>query len=290
MASPVENRRGIVMMLIAMACYVLNDAFIKVAASHYTTGQILALRGICASLIVLALASRAGAIGHWRALARPIVALRAVLEIATAVTSVMALSLMSLATVTSLMMTAPLIVVAFSMSAGRESWRADRVLAAGLGFAGVLVVLRPSLEGSALGLAFALACAGSLAARDLVNRRIPEEVPSILITAATTLAVTAAGMVMSAMDTRRELEAEAFAWIAGAAVFAALGNYAVVAASRGVDLSVVAPFRYSSIVWALLIAYAFWGEAPDWRICTGVALISASGLYMLRGVRSPSKV
>lgn len=286
---PIENRRGIVMMLLAMACYVLNDTFIKLAASHYGPGQILALRGVCASLIVLIMAARADAIRHWRTLARPVVGVRALLEIATATTSVLALSLMSLATVTSLMMTAPLIVAAFSMVTGMESRRMDRVLATGAGFVGVLVVLRPSLEASVPGLAFALACALSLAARDLVNRRIPLEVPSMLIAAATTLAVAAAGVVMTAMEKWQALEARALAWIAGAAVFAALGNYAVIAASRGVDLSVVAPFRYSIIVWALLLAYVVWGEAPDWRICAGVALIAASGWYMLRsmGTRRP---
>jgi len=286
MATAAENRRGIAMMLLAMACYVLNDAFIKLAAAHCTPGQILALRGACASLIVLALAARADALRHWRAIARPIVGLRALLEITTAATSVLALALLSLATVTSLMMTAPLIVAAFSMAAGMEARRPGRVLATGIGFAGVLVVLRPSLETSAAGLAFALACAASLAARDIVNRRIPMAVPSLLIAAATTLAVTAAGVVMAALDPWPALEREVLAWIAGAAVFTALGNYAVIAASRGVDPSVVAPFRYSSIVSALLLGYAVWGEVPDWRICAGVALIVGAGWYMLRAVRT----
>jgi len=185
-------------------------------------------------------------------------------------------------------MAAPLLVAIASMITRMESSRLDRALATAVGFVGVLVVLRPSLDASASGLAFALACAAFLASRDLVNRRIPAQVPSVLIAVATTIAVTFAGLVLATTQPWLALETSTLAWIAAAAVFAALGNYAVVAASRGVDLSVVAPFRYSSIVWALVLGFAFWGEIPDWRVCTGIALIAASGGYMLRALRAAS--
>lgn len=286
MASAADNRRGIATMLAAMACYTLNDAFIKLAAAHLGPGQILALRGACASMIVLMIAAHA--LPQWRSLLRPIVGVRALLEIATAVSSVLALARMPLGTVTALMLTAPLMVAVVSMACGMESRRADRVLAAAAGFAGVLLVLRPSLDVSTVGIAFALACAGCLAARDLINRRIPAQVPTPLIAVATTLAVTFAGMAMAAAPSSQrwhDPEPSTLAWIAGAAVFTAFGNYAVIAASRGVDLSIVAPFRYSSIVWALLLGYALLGEVPNWQIALGVALIAAAGAYMLHVVR-----
>lgn len=272
-------------MLLAMGCYTFNDALIKLAAAHCGPGQILALRGVCASAIVLAIAARAGGLSQWRTLWRPIVAARALLEIATAVSSVLALARMPLGTVTALMLTAPLMVAAFSMASGMEPRRADRVIAATVGFAGVLLVLRPSLDVSTSGLAFALSCAACLAARDLINRRIPLQVPTPLIAGVTTLAVTAGGFVMAAAPASQswqDLAPSALAWIAGAAVFTAVGNYAVVAASRNVDLSTVAPFRYSSILWALLLGYVFLGETPNGHAGTGVALLVGSGAYMLR--------
>jgi drug/metabolite transporter (DMT)-like permease len=286
MAFSTENRRGIALMLLAMACYTLYDAFIKLAASHCTPGQILALRGACASGIVLALAAGTRALRPWRSAVVPIVGLRALLEVATAVTSVLALARMPLATVTALMMTAPLIVAACSMAVGMESRRADRLLAALGGFIGVLLVLRPfSTHASTAGLGFALACAVSLAARELVNRRLPAQLPSLLVATVTTLAVTACGFAMAAADRWQAPESDALAWIVAAAVFAALGNYAVVAASRSADLSAVAPFRYSAILWALALGYVLWADVPDGPTCAGIGLIGASSAYMLNAAR-----
>ena len=285
MASAEENRHGIGLMLLAMACYVVNDALIKLASARLESGQILLLRGLFASLMLLAIVGRAGLHHAWRTMLRPVVALRALLEITTAATSVAALSRLSLATVTSIMMIAPLVIVAVSMAVGFEPRRADRALAATAGFFGVVLVLQPSSAGNLPGLALALACAASLAARDLVNRAIPLEVPSLLIAAATTLAVTLAGAAMTTVESRLIPDPQTLAWLVGAAVFTAVGNSAVVAAARRADLSVVAPFRFSNIVWALVLGFSIWGEVPRWYAFVGIALIASSSAYVLRSTR-----
>ncbi|MBS0341374.1 MAG: EamA family transporter, partial [Proteobacteria bacterium] len=160
MANATENRRAIALMLLAMACYVANDALIKLAAPHCTAGQILALRGMCASAIVLAIAWPARALPAWRTGLRPMVGVRVLLEVTTALTSVLALARIPLATVTALMMAAPLIITTLSMASGLEPRRMGRVLATALGFGGVLMVLQPAAQsgdpGSAAGLLFAL--------------------------------------------------------------------------------------------------------------------------------------
>ncbi|MGR4870327.1 DMT family transporter [Variovorax sp. LARHSF232] len=292
MAAPTENRRGIALMLLAMACYVANDALIKLAAPHCTAGQILLLRGVCASAIVLALAIPARALATWRAGLRPIVGLRVLLEVSTALTSVLALARIPLATVTALMMSAPLIVTALSMASGMEPRRMGRIVATALGFAGVLMVLQPAAQssdpGSGPGLLLALACTASLAAREWVNRRVPTQVPSLLLAVLTTAAVTAAGGLMAAAEPwRSPATTNALAWIAGAAVFTAIGNYAVIAATRRADLSAVAPFRYSAIVWALLLGYLLWNDTPDRMAWIGILLIVGSGAGMLRALNLP---
>jgi drug/metabolite transporter (DMT)-like permease len=272
-------------MLLAMACYVLNDALIKLAAARYGTGQILLLRGSLASMMLLAVVARARLHHAWRQTLRPIVALRALLEITTAATSVAALSRMPLSTVTSIMMIAPLIVAAVSMATGREPRRLDRVLAATAGFVGVLMVVRPSSAVDLPGLALALACAASLAGRELVNRAIPLDVPSLLVASVTTLAVTLAGAAMATLEVRAPTDPRTLTWMVGAAVFTAVGNSAVVAATRRADLSVVAPFRFSNIVWALVLGFAVWNEVPDWRALIGIALVAGSGACVLRSTR-----
>ena len=275
------------MMIAAMACYVLNDALVKLTTHHFPGGQLLAVRGLFATAVVVGLAQRAGGLRHWRSLLRPIVGIRCILEVATAGASVAALSLAPLGTVTAIMMAAPLMIAVAAIALGWEPPRGRRVLAAVVGFAGVLLVMRPFAHGhaAAWGSGFALLCAASLAARDLVTRRIPAEIPTVMIAMVTTMAVCAAGVAMGLHETWQSLERRETAVLALAAVCAASGNYALIAACRDVDLSVVTPFRYTIVVWAILLGYMGWGDIPDAMSALGVALIVASGLYALHASR-----
>ncbi|MBT2337128.1 DMT family transporter [Variovorax paradoxus] len=271
-------------MLVAMACYVLNDVFVKLTTHRLPPGQVLAVRGAFASILVLAIAWRARA--SWWAALRPLIAVRCGLEITTALASVMALSLISLATVSTLMMTAPLLIAATAMLLRWEPWQGGRLLAIAAGFAGTLLVLRPSTElNISAGHACALLCAVSLAARDLVTRRIPATIPSATVAVATTLAVCLAGMLLGLLEPWVPLGPRELAALAAAAGCAALGNYALIAACRDVDLSVVTPFRYSIILWAMLLGYAIWGDAPQPLAAIGVSLIIAAGAYSVYAAR-----
>ncbi|SDZ70537.1 EamA-like transporter family protein [Variovorax sp. YR266] len=274
-------------MLVAMGCYVLNDTFVKLTAPSLPPGQILAVRGAFASALVLAIAWRAQV--GWRAALRPVIGVRCGLEITTALASVVALSLAPLATVSTLMMTAPLMIAVTAMALRWEHWRGSRLLAIAAGFAGVLLVIQPSARAdvSATGHACALLCAASLAARDLVTRHIPVAIPSATIAVATTLAVCLAGLLLGLVENWAPLSQRELTALAAAAGCAALGNYALIAACRGVDLSVVTPFRYSLIVWAMLLGYAIWGDIPPPHAALGVVLIIAAGAFNIWAARRP---
>ncbi|MGF6346711.1 DMT family transporter [Variovorax sp. W2I14] len=287
MASAQANRRGILLMLVAMGCYVLNDVFVKLVAQSLPPGQVLAVRGAFATLFVVAIAR--GARGGWRSAVRPLVGVRCGLEITTALASVVALSMVPLSTVSTLMMTAPLMIAATAMALRWEPWRGGRLLAAAGGFGGVLLVIHPTARPDVptAGLACALLCAASLAARDLVTRRIPATIPSSTIAVATTLAVCLAGLLLSLAERWTALTRYELGMLAAAAACAALGNYALIVACRGVDLSIVTPFRYSLIVWALLLGYAIWGDMPRPQAAVGVLLIVAAGAFTVWTARRP---
>ena len=144
MDSAARNRRGILLMVAAMACYALNDAFVKLSTLQFRPGQIMAVRGLFATAMVAAIAFNAGELKNWRTLLRPVVGWRSLIEITTAASSVAALALAPLATVTVFMMTAPLMITVCAMVLGWERPRGLRVLAAAIGFAGVLLVVQPS--------------------------------------------------------------------------------------------------------------------------------------------------
>lgn len=283
------NRRGIALMIAAMGCYVLNDTFVKLTAHQLPPGQILAVRGLFATAVVAMLAWRTAAREPWRALCVPTVGARCALEVASAFFSVAALALASLAQVTAILMTAPLIIVVFATMLGWEPPRASRMLAALTGFAGALLVVRPFSPGSEAGLGsvFALLCAASLAARDLATRRLPLRVPSVLVAFLATFSTCVAGLVLGLLETWPVLGLRQVLLLALAAIFAAFGNYALIAACRGAELSVVTPFRYSIIVWAVLMSFAVWGETPDLLSLFGIALIGAAGVHAVRSMRNP---
>lgn len=279
MTRSAANGRGVVLMLVAMGCYAMNDAFVKLTADHLPPGQILAVRGAVASTLVIAVAWRDW--GGWRHLRRRVVGVRCALEITTALTSVIALSLLPLALVTSLMMTAPLLIAAAAMALRWEPWRVPRMLAAAAGLFGTLLVVRPCahLEAPLAGIVFALLCAVSLAARDLVTRQIPVSISSRAIAAMATLATALVGGLLGLTEHWAPLAGFDVAVLAAAAFCAAAGNYALIAACRGVDLSVVTPFRYSIIGWAMLLGYAVWGEIPDLLSVGGIVLLVVAGAY-----------
>lgn len=272
-------------MLVAMGCYVLNDVFVKLSAQQLPPGQVLAVRGFFASLFAVALAW--GARTRWRTALCPLVGARCGLEITTALTSVLALSLAPLATVSTLMMTAPLMIAVTAMALHWEPWKSSRLVAAAVGFVGVLLVIQPSARADVAGSGHACAvlCAASLAARDLVTRRIPGAIPSVVITAAATLAVCLAGVFLGLTEHWKALARHETTALAAAASCATLGSYALVAACRDVDLSVVTPFRYSFIVWALLLGYVIWADVPAPSAALGLILIIAAGAFTIRSTR-----
>lgn len=282
-----QNRRGIALMTIAMACYALNDAFVKLTLHAFPTGQVLTVRGVVAVAVLAAVSWRVDTPRSGCDLFHPMLALRCVLEITTAVTSVLALAHASLAVVGSLMMTAPLLIVVASMTLRWEPARPYPLLGAMVGLSGALLVLRPCEPAASPGVGFACLCAASLAAREMVTRRLPASLSSATVAIATTLAVCAAGLVLGAASdgswsslARRETIA-----IAGAAICSALGNYALIAACRKSDLSAVTPFRYTLVVWSCLLSYLVWNDVPDLSRLGGIALITVAGLMTLRCTR-----
>ncbi len=166
-----------------------------------------------------------------------------------------------------------------------ETFRPARLAAAAVGLAGVLLVLQPQAHQQTSGTVASLICAISLAARDLVTRRLPAEIPSVLVAWCATLAVPLAGALLLIGEAWSPMSGRDLACLGAAAVCAALGNYALIGALRGAELSVVAPFRYTIILWALAASYLDWGEVPSATALLGILLVAASGAIALRIAR-----
>jgi drug/metabolite transporter (DMT)-like permease len=201
-----------------------------------------------------------------------------------------ALAQMPLATITVIGQSAPLMMTALAAALGVEAvgWR--RWCATLVGFAGVLIVLRPSRASVDLYGLLGLAAAAISAARDLTTRWIGVDVPSSIVTLAATIAVTMIGLVLgliggAAGESWTVPGPRAIAYLVLAGVLVTVGNYANVVAYRGAEVSVVSPFRYTVILWAIVFGLLVFGQPPDAVAMAGAALIVASGIYTIHRER-----
>ena len=283
-----DNRRGILLMLLAMLMFSLEDALIKAMSQGWSTAQILFVIGLGGGAILVLLARRNGqpildrANLHWAVL------VRSTCEGIGTILFVTALATAPLGLASAIIQAAPLMLVAGSAVLLGEpvGWR--RWSAVILGFAGVLLIVRPWGDAFEPALLLALAATTALAGRDLVTRRVPAGVGTFALSVWAYAAVLAAALVAFALDPRLVPLTRADLGPVVALLFlSTVGYYAITAAMRVGEVSVIAPFRYSRLVFATALGFLVFGEVPDTASMAGAALIIGSGIYaMLREARA----
>ena len=172
---------------------------------------------------------------------------------------------------------AALAVVVLHERAGAARWAAI-----GAGFTGVLLVIQPRAEGFN---AWALVCLSGTffqAARELLTRRIDPTVPALLITLASALAVMLLAAVATLAQGWQPVSPVQLATLALAAALLATGYFFIVNCMRHGDMSVVAPFRYTGLLVAVLLGWLFWDEVPNALAWAGIAVLPGAGLFLLR--------
>jgi drug/metabolite transporter (DMT)-like permease len=273
------------MMVGAMAGFVVNDAIVKHVSEGMPSAQLIFLRGALASLLVLGMALALGARRQLRHALHPRVAARAAVDACATVMYLLSLFHLPLGNATAINLAAPLFMVVFAVWFLKERPGAARWLAVAVGFAGVLCVVQPRSDGFN---AWALLClAGTLlhATRDLLTRRIDPAIPSIVVTLSTAVAVTLLSGAMSLAQGWQPFTPVQLAWLAAASVFLVAGYFLIIQCMRQGEVSLTAPFRYSALLFAVVLGYLVWGDVPNaWAWC-GIALLVGSGLYVLHDQR-----
>jgi drug/metabolite transporter (DMT)-like permease len=269
-------------MMVAMVGLALNDTITKFSSESMNVAQVMLTRGAFASLFVGLLAWQRGALARSRSMLQPLVAVRVMGEVAGTVTFLMALSHLPIANVSAVLQALPLAVTMgaalfFGEGVGWRRW-----LAIAAGFAGVLVIVRPGFEGFNVFSLLALVSVGCCAVRDLATRSIPEAIPSLLVSTATALAVTATGAVLIApMGGWTPMTAQGTVLLALAAVLLIVGYQFIIMAMRLGDISFIAPFRYTALIWSILLGFLVFQDIPDGPMIAGALIIVGSGLYTL---------
>ena len=284
-ASRADNLRGALLMCGAMAAFTVNDTFMKALGAHLPLFQAVFLRGTLVTLALLAVASWRGTLRlglprrDWNLLA-----VRTLAEIGAAYTFITAIFHMPLANATAILQALPLTVtMAGALFLGeRVGWR--RWTAIGVGFGGMLLVVKPGAEGFDAWSLYVVAAVGFVTLRDIATRRISAAVPSGMVAVVGAAGVTVWGGVMMLAEGAVPVPPAAWALVAGAAGAVMLAYTCSVGTMRVGDVSFVAPFRYSSLLFALVLGFAVFGEFPGPYTLAGAAILMATGVYtLLRG-------
>jgi drug/metabolite transporter (DMT)-like permease len=277
-----QNMRGIALMIAAMAGFAVEDAFIKTVAGFMPVGEILLILGTGGAVIFGTLARLGGArLLSPVLLSRP-VWIRNLSEMLGTLCFVSAIALAPLSTVSAILQATPLAVtlgaaVVLKSPVGWRRWTAILI-----GFAGVLLIVRPGASGVDLGAILALLAVFGLAARDLATRAVPASVSSMVLATYGFASVIPAGAILLLVSGGAVMpDGTAALTLLGALVVGVFAYYAIVAAMRVGDIAVVTPFRYTRLLFALLIGITIFGERPDAPTLIGAAIIIATGLYTL---------
>ena len=280
------NRVGILWMSFGMSAFIGNDALIKAVGTRVPAAQMIVVRGVMAITLILLVAWRMGALNRVRDIARGWVIVRAGCEGVGTFLYLAGLFHLPLANVTAINLASPLFIAVLARLIYGEQVSLARWLAIGLGFAGVLMIIQPNGDGLNAYAWMSLTATLIFAGRDLMTRKISPATPSILITLATASTVwLLAGGVLSVQGWA-PMSWHDVGLLAIASVFLSAGYYSVIAAMRQGEMSVVAPFRYVGLLWALLLGYIVWGDIPNSLAWAGIALLIGAGLYMLRQQRA----
>lgn len=277
-----ENARGALLMMAAMAFFVLNDACMKGVGAELPLFQSLMIRGVATTLLLVVLARAMGGLKldlprrDWG-----LVGLRTVGEIGAAFFFITALFNMPLANATAIIQTIPLAVTLAGALFLREplGWR--RFTAILVGFAGVLLIVRPGTEGFTVYSVYALVSVMFVTLRDLATRRLSTGVPSLTVAISAAAGVALFGAAGAVTEDFVRVSPRAWLLLAGASVFIVGGYLFSVMVMRVGDLSSVAPFRYTSLLFALILGLVLFGEWPTLLTLAGAAIIAGTGIYTL---------
>lgn len=276
------NQIGALFMMVSMACFTLNDMFMKVTNGAIPLFQLLFLRGILTTLLIILLARWLNAL-HFKIARRDwgLIGLRSASEMVTAYFFITALFNMPLANVTATLQALPLTVTLGGALLFREKvgWR--RMSAIVIGFIGMLLVVQPGAEGFNIYGTYALLAVLGVTIRDLVTRQLSADVPSMTVTLAASVTVMGFSGAASLATPWVAISGMHALMVIGSSICISGGYYFSVRVMRVGEISFIAPFRYTGLIWALVLGWLVFGDWPAPLTLLGAGIVVTTGLFTL---------
>lgn len=278
---PASDRRGGMLMSLSMFCFILNDTVTKLLSTKVGIGEFVFLRGLFATAMILGLVALTGHFRRLHLALDRVVVVRALFDLLATGLFIAALFHMPLPNVTAVMQAVPITATLMTMIVFKERVEAWQLGAIVVGLIGVLLIIKPGTSGFNPAVVLAAAAMVAVAIRDLVTRRIGPQIPSAVVTLTTAFLVMLGGALWSAVEGLAPMAPQTAATLALAAAFLIAGQLLMVQAVRVAGIAATTPFRYTNVVWALVLGWAVFGFIPDSLAFIGIVLIAGSGLYTI---------
>lgn len=277
-----DNLRGALYMNGGMLAFTLNDSLMKAVTETLPLFQAITLRGILTGLALFAIGAAVGGVRLWPGgRDGKVILIRSVAEVLATLLFLAALMHMPLANLSAIMQSLPLAVTLAAAVVFREriGWR--RLLAIAIGFAGVMLIIRPGAEGFDIWAVMGLGSVACVVVRDLSTRELSREVPSVSVAIWAAVTVTLMGLVGMIFTGWQPVGQREALLILGASANLIFGHLFVVMVMRVGDIGFIAPFRYMALLWAILLGWLMFDTLPDLLTVIGAAIVAATGIFTL---------
>jgi drug/metabolite transporter (DMT)-like permease len=276
-----NNLKAALFVVIAMSMITTNDAIIKHITEVFNVGQIMFLRGalICV-IFACVMRVRGQPVFQRRSLHRWSL-YRALFELCATLFFLTGLSLLPIAVASTLGFSSPIFLALLAAIVLKEKVGLDRWLIILIGFAGVLLITNPFAAGASWAVIFPIACAFFVALRDIAIRYVPNDLPSTQVAFTNAWVVMIGGGLYSIYQGWGEADLQWYLWFIALGIALYSGYLFLIIGSRLGELSFIGPFKYVSILLALIYGYLIWDETPTLTMLAGAAIIVISGIILL---------
>ena len=277
-----EDFRGAVLMMICMGAFVLNDAFVRLAGDSLPLAQILFYRALLTTITLVLVAFYTGVLklkvssqDKW------LIFFRSVTEALTAYFFLTAVMNMPFANVTAILQILPMTVTLAAAVMFKEKVGAFRILLIFLGFLGVILIINPAKDGFTIYAGYALISVLLITIRDLLSRKLSVDVPTLIPTVSASLGVLLFSILLITKTAFQPLDLQNSFFIVAAAFFIIFGYYTAVLVMRSGEISFISPFRYTAVLFALMLGFVFFDEQPDGIAFLGMTIVIISGIALM---------
>jgi drug/metabolite transporter (DMT)-like permease len=276
-----SSLRGILAMTVGAGLLTITDAISKYLTARYPLGQIVCLRQAAAFLFIVPYAWSTTGLRILKPVSYGGQTLRACLFVIGTALIIVSLDLLPLTLVTVVLFASPLFVAVLSGPMLGERVRAYQWVAVAAGFCGVMMIVRPGAAGFQWIVLLPVMAAFINALRDTVTRHISSTDSSLSMlfwSGMLVLLVSLATLPFAWTP----VDAEGVLWFLAVGLCNAAAHFFVIEAFRLGNAAVVAPFRYSGLLWAMLLGFIVWRDVPDVWMLAGAAIVVAAGVYMVK--------